>query len=370
MAVYYSMIIWVVFVGVIGELSATFNKNEFGEYEKHISKAFVFIAMAYIVFIIGMRSGVGDTYAYINMFNDMPSNIAEFSTEHYTKDRGFFILSILFKQFISQDYHVWLFTIAVISGLAVSRAVYKYSSNYFYSLFLFITMVQFVWMLNGIRQFIVVSILFANLNLIVDKKPIQFFILVVLLSTIHITAWIMIPVYFYAQIKPFTMEQLLAIVVILVVGLSIDKIAGAYSYTLEDTAYKGYLQAAATSDGSNILRSIVAICPYALAWFGRKNIMNKKSKLIDTCINMSLASGLLYFISSFSGGILIGRLPIYFDMYNIILLPWLIKNIFEIKERRLVYLVVSICFLFFFYYKVKVGMGMDYVSDILNLRVK
>ena len=53
-------------------------------------------------------------------------------------------------------------------------------------------------------------------------------------------------------------------------------------------------------------------------------------------------------------------------MYNIILLPWLIKNIFEIKERRLVYLVVSICFLFFFYYKVKVGMGMDYISDILK----
>lgn len=370
MAVYYSMIIWVVFVGLLGEFSATFKKNELGEYEKHISKAFVFIAIAYVIFMIGMRSGVGDTYAYINMFKDMPSNIAEFSTEQYTKDRGFFILSILFKQFISQDYHAWLFTIAVISGLAVYRAVYKYSSNYFYSLFLFITMVQFVWMLNGIRQFIVVSILFANLDLIIDRKPIQFFILVTLLSTIHITAWIMIPVYFFAQIKPFTTEQLLAILVILVIGLSIDKIAGAYSYTLEDTAYEGYLQAAATSNGSNILRSIVAICPFALAWFGRKNIMNKKSKLIDVCINMSLASGLLYFISSFSGGILIGRLPIYFDMYNIILLPWLIKNIFEIKERRLVYLIVSILFCIFFYYKIKVSMELFYISDVLNLYSK
>lgn len=370
MAVYYSMIIWVVFVGLLGEFSATFKKNELGEYEKHISKAFVFIAMAYIVFMIGMRSGVGDTRAYIKMFEDMPSNILEFSADQYTKDRGFTILSILFKQFISQDYHVWLFTIAVISGLAVARAVYKYSSNYFYSLFLFITMVQFVWMLNGIRQFIVVSILFANLDLIVDKKPIQFFILIALLSTIHITALIMIPVYFYAQIKPFSIEQLIAIVTILIIGLSIDKIAGAFSYTLEDTAYEGYLDAAATSNGSNILRSVVALCPFILAWFGRKNIMNKKSKLINVCINMSLVSGLLYFISSFSGGILIGRIPIYFDMYNIILLPWLLQNIFEIKERRLAYFVVSICFIVFFYYKVHVGMDMYYISDLLNLRIK
>lgn len=370
MAVYYSMIIWVVFVGLLGEFSATFKKNELGEYEKHISKTFVFIAMAYIVFMVGMRSDVGDTYAYIKMFNDMPSNIIEFSTEQYTKDRGFFILSILFRQFISQDYQIWLFTIAVISGFAVFRAVYKYSSNYFYSLFLFITMVQFVWMLNGMRQFIAVSILFAKLDLIVDKKPIQLFVLALLLSTIHITALIIIPVYFYAQIKPFTMEQLLAIIVILIIGLSVDKIAGAYSYTLEDTAYEGYLQAAATSDGSNILRSIVAMCPFALAWFGRKNIMKKKSKLIDVCINMSLGSGLLYFISSFSGGILIGRLPIYFDMYNILLLPWLLQNIFEKKEQRLAYFVVSICFLTFFYYKVHVGMNMYYISDLLNLHIK
>ncbi|WP_307993511.1 EpsG family protein [uncultured Intestinibacter sp.] len=370
MAVYYSMILWVVFIGLIGEFSATLKKNELGEYEKHISKVFVFIAMAYIVFMVGMRSGVGDTPAYIKMFDDMPSNITLFSPEQYTKDRGFTILSILFKQFISQDYHVWLFTIAVISGLAVAKGVYKYSSNYFYSLFLFIVMVQFVWMLNGMRQFIVVSILFCNLDLIVDRKPIRFFILVALLSTIHVTALIMIPVYFYAQIKPFTMEQLIAIVIILVVGLSIDKIAAAFSYTLEDTAYEGYLDAAATSNGSNILRSMVAMCPFVLAWFGRKNILDKKSKLIDVSINMSLASGLLYFISSLSGGILIGRLPIYFDMYNIILLPWLIQNIFEIKEKRLVYFIVSLCSIAFFYYKVKVGMGMDYVSDILNLYVK
>ena len=85
---------------------------------------------------------------------------------------------------------------------------------------------------------------------------------------------------------------------------------------------------------------------------------------------MSLASGVLYFISSFSGGILIGRLPIFFDMYNIILLPWLIQNLFDLKERRLAYFLASICYIAFFYYKLKVGMGMNYESDLLNLYIK
>lgn len=370
MAVYYSMIIWVALVGFLGELSARVEKNKLGNYEKRISKLFIFLGMAYIVFMIGLRSGVGDTYAYINMFEDMPSNVIEFSEEQYPKDKGFFIASILFKQFISTDYHVWLFFISVICGFSVARAVYKHSNNYFYSLFLFIVMAQFVWMINGIRQFIVVTILFCNLDLIVDKKPIRFFILVGLLSTIHITALVMIPVYFYAQIKPFSMEQLVAIMIVLAVGLSIDKIANAFSYTLEDTAYEGYLEAAATSTGSNILRSVVAICPFILAWFGRKQIISTNSKLVNVCVNMSLASGILYFISSFSGGILIGRLPIYFDLYNIILLPWLIKNIFDLKDRRVVYFLISICFILFFYYKVKVGMEMVYQSDILNLFVE
>ena len=370
MAVYYSMIIWVIFMGFFGEITCRFEKNEINQYEKKYSKIFIFLAMAYIVFMIGVRSGVGDTYAYIKMFEDMPSTIANFTSEQYSKDKGFFIASILFKQFISDDYHVWLFFISVISGLAVARAVYKHSSSYFYSLFLFIVMAQFVWLLNGMKQFIVVSILFCNLDLILDKKPVKLFILAGLLSTIHITALIVIPVYFYAQIKPFTMMQLIAIIAVLIVGLSIDRIADMFSYTLEDTAYEGYLEAAAESAGSDILRSVVALCPFALAFIGRKKILDSKSKLIDICINMSLASGLLYFISSFSGGILIGRLPIFFDMYNIILLPWLIQNLFDLKERRLAYFLVSICYIAFFYYKLKVGMGMNYESDLLNLYIK
>ena len=67
---------------------------------------------------------------------------------------------------------------------------------------------------------------------------------------------------------------------------------------------------------------------------------------------------------------LLGRLPIYFSLYNLILLPWLIKSIFENKERDLIYFIMIICYIGFFYYQMSVSWdGFGYSSEILNLHL-
>ena len=85
---------------------------------------------------------------------------------------------------------------------------------------------------------------------------------------------------------------------------------------------------------------------------------------------MSLIASGLYIISKVaSSGILLGRLPIYFSMYNLILLPWLLRNIFEKKEKDLIYYIMIVCYFSFFYYQMVVAWnGMGYVSQVLNLK--
>ena len=368
MIVYYSMIAWMLSLGLVSNISYKIEIQD-GQYIKRIGKVFAFLGIAYIIYFVGCRSGIGDTPAYISMFNDYPDNISNLILDNYSKDKGFVILSVLFKQFISADYHVWLFTIACISGIYIAKTIYKYSENYFFSLYLFIVTVQFVWMLNGIRQFLVVSILFANVDLILEKKYIKFFSLVFFLSTIHITALIMIPVYFFVQTKPMTRQNLILLGIIIIVALSMDNISDYASQSLENTAYSGYLENAATSYGSNIIRTLVALVPCFLAYYGRGKVKEANSKIINICINMSILTAIMYFSSSISGAILIGRLPIYCDLYNLILIPWLLNNIFDKNERRLVYYIVIICYFIFFYYKAIIAMGLYYISDILNLKL-
>ena len=80
----------------------------------------------------------------------------------------------MIKTYISDNYTVWLSIIAVISGICVMIPLYKYSCNFGVSAFLFMASCQFSWMFNGMRQFLVVAIMFACTGLILKNKPLLY----------------------------------------------------------------------------------------------------------------------------------------------------------------------------------------------------
>ena len=108
-----------------------------------------------------------------------------------------------------------------------------------------------------------------------------------------------------------------------------------------------------------------------MAFIYRNKIKDKLTPIIKLSINMSLIASGLYVISKVaSSGILLGRLPIYFSMYNLILLPWLLNNIFEKKEKNLLYYTMVLCYIAFFYYQMVITWGgMGYSSQLLNLEI-
>ena len=57
----------------------------------------------------------------------------------------------------------------------------------------------------------------------------------------------------------------------------------------------------------------------------------------------------------------------YFNVYNLILLPWMIKNCFTKDSERLVKLACVICYCIYFYYQIVITWNLGYVSDILGL---
>ena len=178
----------------------------------------------------------------------------------------------------------------------------------------------------------------------------------------------MIPVYFIVTARPWGKIMWIAVAVTLGIGLSLDRIAASWSFLLEDSAYEGYLEVAASSGGSNLLRSAVAIAPPLLALVCKRYTEQaRENRILNISIIMSVLSAVTYLCSSFSGGILVGRLPIYFDMYNMILLPWLVKNAFTKRSQSVVYLGLIVCYLAFFYSKAVYGLGLTYISDILPI---
>jgi len=92
-----------------------------------------------------------------------------------------------------------------------------------------------------------------------------------------------------------------------------------------------------------------------LALAFRRYVSEAKSPILDLSVNMSIISMGAYIISAVTSGIFIGRIPIYFSLYNYILLPWLVENVFTKRSRRLIYAGIILCYAYFYYYQVTVA---------------
>ena len=377
MQVYWFMLGWVVLFGILSQVTAKrvcVGQNLDGDmYESRANLFMAFITFAVIIFFAGARSYVADTTAYIKMFNDYPlfQNAHNVIFASNAREPGFRLFSILIKTYISDNYTVWLSIIAVISGICVMIPLYKYSCNFGVSAFLFMASCQFSWMFNGMRQFLVVAIMFACTGLILKNKPLLYILIVCVLATIHKSAFILIPMYFIAQGEPWNKRTLIFIGCIVLAMLFTSKFTNLLTDVVEQTDYATSVnEFKNTDDGTNPIRILVESIPIILAFIYRDKIKDKLTPIIKLSINMSLIASGLYIISKVaSSGILLGRLPIYFSMYNLILLPWLLRNIFEKKEKDLIYYIMIVCYFSFFYYQMVVAWnGMGYVSQVLNLK--
>lgn len=334
-----------------------------GQYEPRARMWQAVILFGVVIFFCGLRSGIADTPAYIQEFNNAPSNIFQLDLSIIQKDKGYAVLETLFKQFISDDYHWWLLFIACISGIAVMYTLYRYSIDFGMSFFLFIASTQFTWLLNGMRQFIAVAVIFAAIPFMMKKKWWQYALLVILASTIHGTALIMLPVYFVARLKPFSLKIIIISIIIAWVGLNI----GSLEFIFDNTQYEGYLDTIMATEGMNYIRFFVSLVPTLIAIIGRKIVKLENDQLIIICTNMSFFYVAVQFAAIFVGANYLGRIAAYFSMYMFILLPWLIKKCFTRQSSFLIKIICIGCYCVYFYYQMVVTWNLGYYSDILNL---
>lgn len=374
MPVYYFMLIWVIIWGSISSLTSKQVCINDGVYGRKVNWTISIITFSAIIFFAGLRSyGVGDTDAYIDMFKTYPNTLVNIFSNITEKDSdmvGFILLSTFIKTYISSHYTVWLFIIATISGICIVTTLYKYSENFGVSVFLFMASCQFTWMFNGIRQYLAVAILFASTTFIINKKPLKYFLIVLLASTIHKTAIIMIPIYFIVQGEPWNKKTLAIIGIVILCIVFSSEFLNLFDSAMEQTEYAtSYQDNKSVDDGVNMITILVQSVPLVIAFLFRNKLKDKYTPIISISINMNIMSVCIYIISKIvSSGILIGRIPVYFTVYNMILMPWVLSNSFEKNEKRLIYFIMFICYLIFFYYQLEVAWdGWPYFSKMLEI---
>jgi len=372
MIVYWCMLAWVIFIGAMWKLdSRMVMLGEDGlEEEYRASWRIALLAFAPIIIIAGLRSGVADTQAYIIVFNRIPFNLISgiryLST--VTKGWGFFAYTLIFKIFISRNFQFWLFFTALFSGLCTLIPLRKYSSNFLVSVFLFVASTRFLWLMNGIRQYLAVAIIFAFIPLLEKKKWVPYIIVILIASTIHITSLIYLPIILIVQGKPFNQRTMLFIIFILLAFTFTNLFTDVLGTLLKDTEFESYVGSIEEDVGSNILLTFISLAPVLLVLLRRKKVEELATPFINICINMSVITAGFTFLGSFTSGILIGRIPIFFELFNFILIPWVLEKAYSRRDRTMIYIFMFLSYGAFFYYRINiVNGGLGYISRVLGL---
>ena len=335
--------------------------------ERHIYYTWlpVLVIALPMIYMAGTRSrttlSFGDTSAYLNSFREAPTSLsalfASFTDD--TKDKGFEVFTTLVKAVIGNREVIYFTIIAAICILCVVATYKNYSSNFVVSIFLFLASGDYLqWTFNGIRQFIPASILFACAGLIIKKKYVPLIILILLLSTIHATALLMIPMIFIVQGKALNKKTLLFAVAVIFAIAFVDQFTDLITNLMENTQYSGEVDQYLSTEGTSVQRILVYSFPAILAIVFKKWIDEANNPVINLAANMSFVTALSYILSGFTSGLFLGRIPIYFSLYNYILLPWIVEKAFTKNSVKLIYIAMIILYMVFYYYQVHVTWGL------------
>ena len=332
-----------------------------GQYEVRYKWFTALAVVAVLTYVAAMRDRYFiDTSAYYSAYM-----VTEGTWENIVriyngsgKDKAFYISTAILKALLGDRVRVYFAIIAGFCLLLVMKVYRRHSCNFFISVFLFLASGDYVqWTHNGIRQFIAVSITFACTNLLLQRKLIPYYILVAIASLFHGTALIMIPVSLFVLGRPWNFKMIVFMIAVFVAGSSLDDLMGLVTTLMENTQYAGDVNTLLATEGTNVIRVLVFSVPPAMAFVFRRQINALNVPIINLAVNMSVASMGAYIVSSFTSGIFIGRVPIYFSLFNYMLLPWIIERFFEKQSAKLIYLLLIACYMGFYYYQMHIVWG-------------
>lgn len=321
------------------------------------NKFLIFISIASLVIVSGLRNNIGDTGYYILGY--VSKSQLTLSDIEFEGEFGFVILQILLHQ-ISSDPQIFIFTIALITNLLIVLVLYKYSRMIELSLFVYIAFGMFTVSMNGVRQFLAAAIIFAATKYILNGNWRKFIVIVLLASTIHKSALILIPIYFIVRREAWTKVTFLLLLSSVIITMGYNKFSEVLFSIMEETQYGNYSDS--SYEGANILRVAVTIVPIIIAFLGREKLRELWPQS-DYIVNLSII-GLIFMVVATQNWIF-ARFHIYFGLYNLILISWIIV-LFSKNNRKFIYFSMLILFLIYFYYEQVITLNLVYKSNFLN----
>lgn len=249
-----------------------------------------------------------------------------------------FVVNCLLQ--LVDDYSWYFAVVAMIVVFPVLLFMRKYSTNYVLSLFIYITFGFYTALFNPVRQMIAVSICVFAIKYLLEKKIVKYFIIIALASTFHISAWVMLPMYFVCHVNVKLEIKLLSAFLISLIGSSFI-----INILVESNDRYSNYTSAMTKNGSGLytVAFYVIIASFIYLFGGQERKVNKDYN----CFEQLLLCGVMALIpiaalSTDPSGP--QRIITYFIFYVVVLIPVILKRF----NNAFIYLIFGILSVIYF----------------------
>lgn len=262
-------------------------------------------------------------------------------------ETGFALLNFLVSRVT--DNYLWMQILTTLITIVPIFLLIRKSPYIFLSISLYMGIGTYLEGFNTIRNVMAASLAVFTIKYIRERKLLQYCIVVFLISLIHFSALILLPMYFVLNFKP-RIKTIIVCAISLLIGVKfIEELADLYNYYFKFSAtaqrtlellYRN--QAEFRGIGIAVILVCITLIFYLFYYIKNKDEQNNTSA-DSIFFNGVLIWGILKIAMLYSG--YATRFASYFSFYIYLFLPYVLKkvNIKEKNKKAIALIIASLC---------------------------
>lgn len=323
------------------------------KYNKKYYDIFLIGLIVFLVLLVGLRTSYNDTGNYIRGFQSSVG-IREFLSDpeniELMNNPLFYGFQALIKTF-TNNYSIFFMICAIIVNVLFVRFIKRNADpeDFMFSMLMYVCLGTLMLSMAAQKQILTMSILTLALDALFDKKYIQYYLIVFLAGLIHTYAWL----FFFLPLlgsKPWNIKTYLLLFGTMFVMQYFQDVIASFVEAADTIGKDIPFEEVFDGNQMNILRvAVYAVIPVTTFVFqGRLyDVMDRKHGIM---IQMCTVSLMFMLMGTINGANMFGRSANYFEIGMIIILPWLVRQLFTKDSTKLVLLFAMICFVGFYIY--------------------
>lgn len=327
--------------------------------EYYYNKNIIYAYSAILIFCAAFRKGFVDTSTYRKLFDEIGIGFDSITDKSHDIEAGFNFLMIMLKRISANSQSLIIVTSIMIIGIDI-YVISRYSCDIPFSLYLYFV-VNYLTAQNGIRQVLAASIMSLGIVFLIKKKPIPYFLMVLVCSTLHLSALILIPLYFILSGKRWNFGIGIyggAIAILFAIPSLSTRVMNTL---LSDSAYAEYLT---NEEQMGMQRLLVALIPIVLVVLYTRYAdtgSKENARLSDILINSAVVSfGFTLFGLKM---VYFARLSLYFSYTLPLIIPLAIQKSFTKSSAKLIKLLFVIAYAIYFIYQIRAYNSYGYMHE-------